>query len=188
MPYGKPLFCDGQQAVGQSSAFMRLSRAPAVSDLLLPRLPRTGVDPRERTRYDNDDSCHKDEATMIYHITSRASWQAALQEGIYRPPSLAQEGFIHFSTKSQLLMVANAFYRGQTDLVILCLPEARVAEALRWEAPEHPDPNRAPTNAQQERFPHLHAPLAAIDVAQVVAFPPAPDGSFVWPSGLPLDD
>ena len=52
---------------------------------------------------------------MIYHITSRSAWDEAKARGEYRAPSLESEGFIHCSTRNQLLQVANAFYRGRSE-------------------------------------------------------------------------
>ena len=49
---------------------------------------------------------------MIYHITSRQAWQEAQQRGEYRADSLESEGFIHSSTQSQILPVADKFYKG----------------------------------------------------------------------------
>ncbi len=121
---------------------------------------------------------------MIYHITRRADWEAALVSGSYRPPSLEREGFIHFSARRQLLLVANAFYRGHDDLVVLCVPPQRVAGALRWEAP---DPAQTLTNASSDRFPHLYQALATSDVAQVVPLTVGDDGFFALPHDLPDD-
>lgn len=56
---------------------------------------------------------------QIYHITTRDAALESRQTGEYRPESLATDGFIHFSQRYQVLDVANSFYRGQTNLVIL---------------------------------------------------------------------
>ena len=47
---------------------------------------------------------------MIFHITPRTAWDEAQQRGNYRAESLATEGFIHCSTISQVLPVAENFY------------------------------------------------------------------------------
>ena len=41
--------------------------------------------------------------SIIYHITRRADWQAALAAHAYTADSLASEGFIHCSTAQQVL-------------------------------------------------------------------------------------
>jgi uncharacterized protein (DUF952 family) len=119
---------------------------------------------------------------MIYHITSRAAWEAAQAAGAYRAESLATEGFIHFSTREQVLGVANAFYRGQSDLVLLVVDSARLTAPLRYEAPSHPTPTgEIPTDQQ---FPHLYGPLNADAVARAVPFAAGDDGRFALPAGL----
>ena len=76
--------------------------------------------------------------SLIYHITSREAAQAARQSGEYRAESLASQGFIHFSQLHQLLGVANAFYKGLHDQVILVVDPERLTSELKYEAPVHP--------------------------------------------------
>ncbi|MGA7192926.1 MAG: DUF952 domain-containing protein, partial [Anaerolineales bacterium] len=63
----------------------------------------------------------------IYHIASREAWNAAQEQGQYSAPSLTSEGFIHCSTRTQVLSVAEKFYKGQTGLVILVIDSARLS-------------------------------------------------------------
>lgn len=113
---------------------------------------------------------------MIYHITSSAEWKEALQKGEYSAPSLAQEGFIHASTRAQVVDSANRFYKGKPGLVILCIDPARLAVDLRYEL--------APSVGQE--FPHLYGPLNLEAVTAVVDFPPDPaTGTFHLPHNLP---
>jgi uncharacterized protein (DUF952 family) len=113
--------------------------------------------------------------TTIFHITTRQEWEKAQREGAYRPASLDDAGFIHFSTSEQVLRVANAFYRGQRDLVLLEVDAARLHADVRYEPPAE-----APGSA--ERFPHLYGALNPDAVIRVVSFPPDDDGT--W-SALP---
>lgn len=39
---------------------------------------------------------------MIYHVVQKSKWEAAQQQGFYEADSLANEGFIHLSTKEQV--------------------------------------------------------------------------------------
>ena len=84
---------------------------------------------------------------MILHITSRAEWMDAQARGEYIAPSLKTEGFIHCSTEKQVLHVANAFYRGRNDLVLLKLDEAKLKPELKWEAPAAVGPCTRPGNS-----------------------------------------
>jgi uncharacterized protein (DUF952 family) len=121
----------------------------------------------------------------IFHIAARADWDAATAAtaaGGYRAPSLAAEGFIHCSMLGQVVGSANRFFRGRSDLVLLCIDEAKVAATLRYEAPRAPAPSGgAPDPRADERFPHLYGPLALTAVVRVVAFPCRSDGCFALP-------
>ena len=121
---------------------------------------------------------------MIYHITSRSAWAAALKQGGYRAPSLKSEGFIHCSTRKQVLGVANDFYRGQSDLLLLCIDEGGLRAELRWEAPAHPKPLKDSEASSDSLFPHLYGIL---NLDAVVAVHELAEGKtgFVLPPGLP---
>jgi uncharacterized protein (DUF952 family) len=107
---------------------------------------------------------------VIFHITTRAEWEAARAAGRYAPPSLAQEGFIHFSDADQVVGVADARFSGARDLVLLCVPVDRLDAPLRYEGAE----------PGGERFPHLYGALDAGAVVRVVPFAEA-GGGFVLP-------
>ena len=105
---------------------------------------------------------------MILHITSRAEWNEAQTRGEYVAPSLKIEGFIHCSTEKQVLHVANAFYRGRTDLVLLMIDEAKLKPGLKWEAPAAAGP--APGISESDSFPHIFGPINLTAVASVLDF------------------
>jgi glutathione S-transferase len=91
--------------------------------------------------------------TLIYHIAEAADWEQAQRDGQYtmstRGRTLAEEGFIHASTASQVALVANAFYQGEPDLLLLIIDTERVGPELRYEqVPGQPDP-----------YPHIYGPL-----------------------------
>ncbi|MBP6178029.1 MAG: DUF952 domain-containing protein [Anaerolineales bacterium] len=106
---------------------------------------------------------------MILHITSRREWAEARERGEYIAPSLNTEGFIHCSTERQVLHVANAFYAGRTDLVLLKLNEAQLKPELKWEPPAGPP---APGISESDLFPHVFGPINLSAIASVVDFPP----------------
>jgi uncharacterized protein (DUF952 family) len=115
---------------------------------------------------------------MILHITSKKGWADARTLGSYLAPSLSNEGFIHCSTESQVLPVANAFYRGQSDLVLLVIDAAKLEAELKWEAPAGP---AVAGIAADDVFPHIFGPINLEAVAAVVDLVAAPDGNFVLP-------
>ena len=96
----------------------------------------------------------------ILHLTTRAEWEAARACRRYAPPSLAAEGFIHFSDAAQVARVAAARFAGVEDVVLLCVPVDRLDAPLRYET----------SDAGAERFPHLYGPLDVEAVARAVPF------------------
>jgi uncharacterized protein (DUF952 family) len=122
---------------------------------------------------------------IILHITTEAEWRAAVASGSYRPASLDREGFVHCSTYDQTAGTATAFFAGRTDLILLCIDEARVAAPIRYEPPAPTAAGAGPDPRAGERFPHLYGALALEAVVRVVAFPPDADGSFRLPHGVP---
>lgn len=112
---------------------------------------------------------------LIYHITSRAAWSAAQGLGVYTADSLASQGFIHCSKLGQVVRVAEAFYRGQTGLVLLEIDLTALRSEVRWEPG---------TDKPDELFPHIYGPLDLEAVCRALDFPPGPDGSFALPASL----
>lgn len=122
--------------------------------------------------------------SRIYHITTRDAALESRQTGEYRPKSLETDGFIHFSQRHQVLDVANAFYRGQTDLVILVVEPSRLKAELRYEAPVHPSASPSAPGPENQ-FPHLYGPLNMDAVIETIDFPPGENGLFTLPPLLP---
>jgi uncharacterized protein (DUF952 family) len=109
----------------------------------------------------------------IYHICKRTDWDEVREDESYRADSLQSEGFIHCSKYSQVLRVADVFYRGQKNLVILVIAPERLKAELRWEpGSDKPD----------ELFPHIHGPLNRQAVTRVLEFSENQDGQFYLPS------
>ena len=116
---------------------------------------------------------------MIYHITSRTDWQAALAAGQYRAGSLATEGFIHCSTLLQVLPVAENFYKGQSGLVLLSIDPPLLCSSLKWELPSGGAPPLGVP--QDDLFPHIYGPINLNAVVNVFDFEEDPDGKFKLP-------
>jgi len=117
----------------------------------------------------------------ILHLASIDAWLAAVKVGLYHADSLSTEGFIHCSTPSQIVAVANTFYRGQRGLVLLVIDPSRLQAQLKWEPPAEPEPTHA---REGELFPHLYGPLNVDAVTKVIPFEPGADGLFSAPAEL----
>ena len=103
---------------------------------------------------------------MIVHIVEKKVWEQAQQAGEYRAASLATEGFIHSSRPEQVLRVANRFYRGIPDLLLLWIDPQRLLAPLRFEA------------SDGEIFPHIYGALNLDSVIRVCELAPDADGVY----------
>ena len=61
---------------------------------------------------------------MIFHVTAKKDWEAAVEQGSYEAPSLHTEGFIHTSKASQVSGVLERYYKGKTGLLLLHIDES----------------------------------------------------------------
>ena len=107
----------------------------------------------------------------IVHIITGSAWKLARSSGRYEPPSLAVDGFIHFSGVEQVVAVANAAFSGQGDLWLLCVALDRLEAPLKYEG----------SDAGGEPFPHLYGALNLDAVVTVLPFVEGDDGFAVPP-------
>jgi uncharacterized protein (DUF952 family) len=111
---------------------------------------------------------------LIYHVCRRDEWQAALATGRYGGSSQDRaDGFIHFSTATQVVESVAQHRAGQSGLVLLEVATAPLGAALKWE------PSRG-----GRLFPHLYGDLPADAVVRVADLPLGADGRHVFPWGL----
>jgi uncharacterized protein (DUF952 family) len=121
----------------------------------------------------------------ILHITSRKAWIDATRTGRYAPPSLEMEGFIHCSTFTQALPVAEKFYKGQRGLVLLVIDPARLTADLKWEPPSDGKPPEG--IPEGDAFPHIYGPLNLDAVIRALDFEADQNGDFSLPLSLITD-
>ena len=113
--------------------------------------------------------------TLIYKIVPAPLWREAERLGRFEgaPVDLA-DGFIHFSTASQLRETGDKHFRGQNDLLLVTVDPDRLHDAPVYE------PSRGGA-----LFPHLYAPLPMEAVIRVEPLPMNSDGSHVYPETIP---
>ncbi len=109
---------------------------------------------------------------MIYHIATLEDWNEAIANGLYFCESLENEGFIHCSTKKQVIPTANRYFLGHDDLVLLLISEEELSPELKYESPPYPT---------DEKFPHIYGPLEMQSIKQAVALNPDREGGFAFP-------
>jgi glutathione S-transferase len=102
----------------------------------------------------------------LFHIARVPDWEQAQRHGVYRVSSLGtlldDVGFIHLSFAHQVEPVADAVYRGMTDLVLL------EVDPRRLDAPV----------VIESLYPHLYGEIQLQAVALVRPYQPRPDGTF----------
>lgn len=108
---------------------------------------------------------------IIFHITAGKAWHSAAAEGIYRTETFPIEGFIHCSTRGQVIQVANIRFRGQTGLVLLSIDTNKVNAEIVYENLE----------GGPQLFPHIYGELNIDAVVQVAEFEPGANGHFALP-------
>jgi len=103
---------------------------------------------------------------LLVHLCTHSDWLAAQEVGSHQPASLVVEGFIHLSRPDQILKVANAFYRGLQDTILLWIDPSRLQGELHWES------------ADGDVFPHLYNPLNLDAVLSTSDIKPDEDGIY----------
>jgi len=107
----------------------------------------------------------------IYHMCRRDEWTMAQPHGIYSGSSQDMaDGFIHFSTGTQVVASAQKHRAGQSELVLLTVSARALGENLKWELSRGGD-----------LFPHLYGPLPVDAVTSVDELPLAADGRHQFP-------
>ena len=97
-------------------------------------------------------------AELIYKICTRADWERAVVDGVYRGSAVDRaDGFIHFSQRHQVEETQRKHFGGQRDLLRIGVDPEMLGPALRYEA-----------SRGGALFPHLYGELAVSRVAEVI--------------------
>ncbi len=102
----------------------------------------------------------------IYKICPASAWREAEREGVYRGSADdARDGFVHFSTASQVPETARKHFFGQRALFLVQVDGDALGDALRWERSRNDD-----------LFPHLYGELDIGAVISVISLALRSDG------------
>ena len=115
-----------------------------------------------------------DPAKIIYKIVTHEQWREAEATGIFKgaPVDLA-DGFIHFSTASQVKETAAKHFTGQANLLLVSVEGDALGKALSYE------PSRG-----GDLFPHLYDEMPLSIVNEVTELPLDEDGKHIFPEAL----
>ena len=110
---------------------------------------------------------------LIYKIFRRPEWETLKDQGetLGAPVDLA-DGFIHFSTSTQVVETAAKHFGGEPDLVLVAVEADTLGTDLKWE------PSRGGA-----LFPHLYRALRMADVAWDKSLPMGVTGH-IFPEGV----
>jgi uncharacterized protein (DUF952 family) len=112
---------------------------------------------------------------IVYKIAPISLWRAAQEQGVFRGAGVdLADGFIHFSSASQVEETARRHFAGQDDLLLVAVDAEALGAALKWEASRGGD-----------LFPHLYGDLPLSAVTRCDALPRRADGSHDFSGLLP---
>lgn len=112
---------------------------------------------------------------FVYKIAPFDAWDTALEQGIYEgAPVDLEDGFIHFSTASQVRQTAAKHFAGQDNLMLIKVATAPDARHYKMK------PSRG-----GDLFPHLYCPLPVSSAVEWQELPLGKDGQHMFPSDLP---
>lgn len=101
---------------------------------------------------------------LIFKIFTGAEWAELKAAGQSRgAPIDLSDGYIHFSTATQVAETATKHFAGQSDLWLLAVDANPLGDALKWEV-----------SRGDALFPHLYRELRLTDV--------------LWAKPLPLEN
>jgi uncharacterized protein (DUF952 family) len=121
------------------------------------------------------DKRERRDVPIIYKITPASAWREAERQGVYRGSADdIRDGYIHFSTASQVAETARKHYFGQTGLFLVAIDADALGDELRWE------PSR-----NDELFPHLYGELDLGAVIEILDLRARSDGGHDVPELKP---
>ena len=97
---------------------------------------------------------------FVYRLAAAAEWREAQVSGVVPKREIdLKDGYIHLSTREQVLETARLHFAGAGDLLALETPLGPIAGDVKFEL--------APKRGQA--FPHLYRDLRREDVAAAIA-------------------
>ena len=103
----------------------------------------------------------------IYKVCSASAWREAERQGVFLGSADdRRDGFIHFSTASQVAGTVAKHFAGQTGLFLIAIDADALGDELKWE------PSRG-----GELFPHLYGELDIGAVIKILDLRARSDGS-----------
>jgi uncharacterized protein (DUF952 family) len=106
----------------------------------------------------------------LFHILGAETWSAYAADDVYRPESLASEGFVHLSYADQVLGTAERFYRDLASPVAVEFPRSGLGAPVIDED----------TYGSGQAFPHLYGPVPVGAAVAVHPLSRSASGEYRW--------
>lgn len=95
----------------------------------------------------------------VYRLATKAEWTATEETGLAPTREIdKRDGYIHLSTRTQVIETANIHFAGAHDLLALEIALTAIADQVKFEL--------APRRG--ERFPHLYGALRREHVTRAI--------------------
>jgi len=121
----------------------------------------------EKSRENSIASENLSAVPTIYKVCSASAWREAERQGVFLGSADdRRDGFIHFSTASQVAGTVAKHFAGQTGLFLIAIDADALGDGLKWE------PSRG-----GELFPHLYGELDIGAVIKILDLRARSDGS-----------
>ncbi|MGB0864934.1 MAG: DUF952 domain-containing protein [Granulosicoccaceae bacterium] len=104
---------------------------------------------------------------MLFHIAEPEAWSPELL--FYTPATFEREGFVHLSTRKQVLGTAQKYYAGRENLLMLAIDPDVLLSPVVYEN----------LLGGEELFPHYYAAIPQAAICSVAPMTLQCDGSFL---------
>ena len=112
------------------------------------------------------------ELPLIYHLANEKDWSTASAGDVPYTGGAQdiRDGFVHLSTRDQIVESAARHRAGEPGLLLLAVDERALGDVLRWE-----------TSRGGALFPHCYGPIPLTAVVWTAPLPVAPDNRHIFP-------
>ena len=105
---------------------------------------------------------------LIFHLTTTGEWKTHQNAGLYEPKTIEEQGFIHCCYGNQVGSIANRYFKGERDLLLIVIDLASLEAPVKKE--------EAGDNG--EKFPHVYGAINIDAVIDKIKLEPDEDGTF----------
>lgn len=108
---------------------------------------------------------------MIYKILPETEWAAAQVAGVFNGSGIdLADGYIHFSTATQMVETAAKHFTGKANLMLVAVDDTVLGDGLKYEV-----------SRGGALFPHLFRPLSVSEACWARPLPLDENGVHIFP-------